>query len=307
MRPNFRRNRRSFLLLFSVLFLGYSNAQTVQSTKDVFYANYFATPKTDLKDANGTISQNVIDVKINTPTIKVGENLLINNVFSAKAIINDIDTIENMILPFPEELYELNYSLPIRHSISESWKMIYIPSINVRSDFAERQFNKDLLFPQVLVAALKTSKKNPDFRWGFGINYNNNQAKNSILPVLVLLYSKPKMNLNIRLPQSATITFMPSKKNEYGFSFNLEGSITNLQNEAYPEAANYLQRQNFYLFPYFSKNITSNLWLNLKGGILFNNTYNFVNDNYKSENETFENSLQPTIFMQLGISYRLNK
>lgn len=307
MKSEFRKTSLFIVVSFLSILYFNTNAQTIQSSKDVVYINYLTTGKAGFKDQNGSLSQSIIDFSVNTPSISISKKLQINNLVDARMFFNASEDVGNSLLPLPDRLYEFRYTLFARHTISKTWKMIYIPRLHIRSDLAGDKLDNEFFFPQLIVIALKNSKKIPNLSWGFGINYNNNQGKNSVLPVVSLLYSNAKMKINARLPQSADITFIHNKKMEYGLALNLEGSIAYLKSDGITKNTNYLKRQNIYVYPHISTNITSNVWLNLKAGLLINNNYSFVNEDYEIANNVFENSLKTSLFMQLGLSYRLHK
>lgn len=291
-----------------MVFMLFVNNIFSQGNSDGGYINYSVIPKSNFEKNGGSAALNNLEINLITPTIKLAEKTTINNILNYRLsnyVYTDIGAANNIL---PDNLQEIRYSILFRSQLNENWKLLAIPRISIRGDF-ETKLNSDYLFPSFTIVAIKTSIKNPNFRWGFGINYNNDLLKNNVLPIITLQYNTKKIIVNAFLPNSATITFLPAnKKTEYGFGFTGEGNIYKINNfNLNNENIEYLQTLNIFINPTLSYNFASTFWINLKAGIVLARNYSLYNEQVKSSSPDFDNTLNVSSFAQIGISFRAKK
>ncbi len=213
-------------------------------------------------------------------------------------------SIINHLISLPETLQEIRYTVLLRYQLTSRWGLLAIPRLSIRSDFETSLSNNDL-FPSFTATAIHTSEKQAALKWGLGINYNNDFMKNAILPVLFFDYTQPKFRINAFLPNNASISFLAVKKIEYGLGFNTDAAIFHISSSnTGNQNIEYLRSLNVNINPTFSYNLVSKLWINLKAGLVLGRVYDFYDHNFESTSDDYKNSLNATLFTQIGISLR---
>lgn len=283
-----------FFLLMCVLF--FDVAGFSQTNTDFAAVNYSLLPQSEFKNGAGEVQLSHFDLNFVTPTIKLGNKTKINSIIYYR--FSHYDYSETNVLP--NELHEIKYSLLTRHSFNSSWELLLLPRISVRSDF-KAGLNHSDLFPAVSAVAMKTSQKNPNFKWGFGLNYNNDLAKNSVIPIAAFVYTNPKLRFNAYLPNNANLTFLSGKKMEYGLGFTTDPVIIHLNDL---ESVDYLRTLNVPVNAIFSYNVISNVWLNCKAGWMLHRDFDLYDSDFETPSDDFENNIKSAAFFQIGLSLR---
>ena len=274
-----------------------------QSNVEIAYFNYAIVPQSDFKEGTGTASLKNIEGNLVTPTLTLGKKTKMNAILYYRLSQYDYDssTLEN--LNIPEQLHEAKFTFLTRHTFNPNWELILVPRLNIRSDFEAAIGNKDI-FPACSAIAMRTSRNNTKFKWGFGLNYNNDFGKNSIIPILAFGFSNDKVRFNSYLPNNASIVFLPNKKIEYGFGYSTDPTLVHLNTG---NSAEYVRTLNFHINPTFAYNVTSNVWLNLKAGYVLRRNFDLYTSNFESSSPDSENKLRASVFMQMGVSLRSKK
>lgn len=243
------------------------------------------------------------DFNLVTPTIQLNSKTKINNIvyYRFSEYQYDLFSSENNLLP--QQLHEIKYSLLARHTFNANWELLFVPRISIRTDFKEDVSNNDL-FPAVSAIVMKKSEKNERLKWGFGVNYNNDLGKNSIIPIFALNYVSDRMKFTTYFPNNANLTFLPSKKIEYGIGFTTDAALYHIHSM---DSIDYLRVLNVLVHPNFSYNLKSNLWLNIKSGFTLRRNFDFYTTDFESPSSDFENQLKSSAFVQIGFSLRTNQ
>jgi hypothetical protein len=252
------------------------------------------------KNKIGEVSLRNFDLNFVMPTIKIKTKTKINNVIYYRLSQYDYKNLPTATIQLPKELHEIKYTLLVRHTFNQKYEMLIVPRFNIRSDFKAKFGNKDM-FPAISAILMKTSQKSENFKWGIGLNYNNDLGKNSLLPIIAFKYSSEKTRFNAYFPNNATLTFFPSKKLEYGIAFTSDATLSHINTV---EGIDYLRTLNVNLNPTFSYNVVSNIWLNLKAGLVLKRKYDLYNSNFETPSDDFENKLKPSAYAQIGFSLR---
>jgi Domain of unknown function (DUF6268) len=288
--------RAFYLFTFTAMnFISYS-----QSATDFLSINYSAISKSEFKDKIGEAQLSHFDFNFVTPTIQLNSKTKINNIIYYRFSEYQYSSFPNLLEIVPQELHEVKYTLLTRHKFNAKWELLLVPRISIRSDFKDN-LNSNDLFPAVSTIVMKTSQKNERLKWGLGLNYNNDLGKNSIIPILAFSYVSDKMKFISYFPNNANLTFLPSKKIEYGFGFTADPTLFHINTT---DSIDYLRTLNVAVNPTFSYNLTSNFWLNTKAGWVLRRNFDFYNSNFEPPSEDFENQLKSSVFLQIGLSLR---
>lgn len=296
-----KRTTLDYLKLNCYILLTFISVSGLSQTKaDFFSLNYMTIPNGDFKNEVGEAKLSHFEFNFITPTIKLGSKTKINNVLYYRfSQYNYSGFSENQIL-LPLDFHEIKYTMFARYAFNPNWELLLVPKLSVRSDFKSNLNEKDL-FPAFSTILMKTSLKNDKLKWGFGLNYNNDLGKNSVIPIIAFNYLSDKMRFSAFFPNNANLTFTSLKKIEYGFAFTTDATLIHVNTL---DSIEYIRTLNVYLNPTFSYNFASNFWLNLKAGMVFRRKYDLYNSDFEAPNEDFENKLKSSGFLQLGISLR---
>lgn len=292
-------NNYFFCCLVSA-FIILPNTLFSQTNTDFLNLSYSIIPNGEFKDKVGEAQLSHFDFNCITPTIKLGSKTKINNVLYYRFSQYNYSNFADEEVEFPTDFHEIKYTLFARHSFNANWELLLVPKLSVRSDFNSNLNEKDL-FPAISTILMKTSLKNDKIKWGFGLNYNNDLGKNSVIPIIAFNYLSDKMRFSAFFPNNANLTFTSLKKIEYGFAFTTDATLIHVNT---PDSIEYVRTLNVHLNPIFSYNFASNFWLNLKAGMVFRRKYDLYNSDFETPTDDFENKLKSSGFLQLGISLR---
>lgn len=289
---------KQFFILFSLAINCYSGFSQVVT--DFLSINYSNISKSEFKDIDSEVQLDNFDINVITPSIHLNSKTKMNNILFYRFSEYTYNSMQNESNEFPIALHDIKYSLLTRHTFNSVWELLLIPRISIRGDF-----NDDLsvrhVFPAISAISIKTSQKNSHLKWGFGLNYNNDLSKNSVIPIIVFLYTNEKLRLTTYLPNNANLVFTSTKKLEFGFGFTADPTIYHITTV---NSVEYLRTLNFFINPTLSYNPFSNLWLNLKGGLITQRNFDLYNANFKTPSSDFENMLKSSAFILMGLSMR---
>ena len=293
----FMTNTYAFLLLVLLGFLITPNRSCGQTSLDYAYLNYTLLPTADFKEAANGTSLSHLEMNLLTPTLQLSKKTKVNSVLYYRFSSYNYD-FETSYLP--SQLHEIRYTFLTRHTFNSNWELLFVPRCNIRSDFKEQMSLKDF-FPAASAILMKSSQKDAHFKWGFGVNYNNDLDKNSVLPILALNYTNQNVRLSAFLPNNASIAFLSTKKIEYGLAFQSDPVIIHNQST---DSVSYLKTLNVHCSATFSYNIGANIWLNSKAGWVGFRNYDVLDASFQTPNDAFDSELSSSAFVQLGLSLR---
>jgi Domain of unknown function (DUF6268) len=299
----------SFLKVLGVLalfFLGIGLAfnSQAQNANEFLSINYYHLRQSEFKDIGGKAALNNFEVNLVTPAIKLGRRTTINNGLYYRMSDYSFENLHTDWSGLPDRLHDIRYSLIFRHQLSQRWTLLMTPRLSVRSNFDE-SLSSDDLFPGITALALRTTSSGR-MRWGIGLTYNNDFHRNTIMPVAALYYASERMRLNITLPNNGQLIFTPSKRFEYGLSFNIEPAIYHINDitiNKYP--VKYLRTLNALVSPTASYNLAGNIWLSARAGFVLMRNYDLWDQDYEAKDDVMENHIDPAPFASAGISMRL--
>lgn len=295
-------------LLFTILIISISSAVQAQFDTDAVHLEYRYIPNSDLNNADARADLHTIDFHSYTPTIKIGSKTKINNMIAYRLYDYNFDSSNPVFNDYPDNLHQFKYMILIRHEINEHWDFYGAPRINIRTDL-KRPFNSDDLFPSFTGMFVKSVIKDPRFKYGIGVNINNNNGKFRILPAAYFQYKQNDMKISAMIPSKANISWN-KKKYAYSFGYTAESNLThlNLPNDAVlnPDKVTYLRNMNIMIGPSYSKNLGSNIWVKVEAGITVSRLYEQYNDDYDEISEFYNDSFKPNAYFNIGFSYKVD-
>lgn len=270
-----------------------------QTLNDPIYLSYQYISQAETQNNPRSLALNSIEFSAISPAINLGSKArLYHALYGRSTSLNSPFTLQPTHPLFPLSLYDFRYSLILRAELSPSWEAVILPRILLRSDFAHDISNRDFV-PYLVALANYSVNKNPNFKIGIGLALNNDFSHNAIIPTGTLYYDSKKIKIEIAYP-SATIMYKQSQNFEYGFFANLDASISRVS--ANPV---FLKSIQVLLAPSVSYRIYKNFFGHIKAGATLWRSMSLLDIDYQPIPNS-EYSLNPSIFVRAGISYRIN-
>lgn len=293
------------LLAATIMLTMWCTKGNAQNGNDPFFLNYNFFPGADFKERDGSSAMQSFEAGILMPPVRLGKRTMLVNGFNYKFTSYDFDELHTAYGGLPDHLHDIRYSLAINHQLSKQWGILAVPRVNLRSDL-EDGISGHGIFPGITALALRTSARHPGLRYGFGVMYNNDLNRNSIIPAAALFYTTDKMRISIVTPNGQLI-FTPSKRFEYGLSVNVDAGIfhTSLGGVSHGPVR-YIRTFNLLLSPVASFNICRNLWFNAKAGYALMRRYDLLDEDFEDEQAWRQDDLKNGPYVTVGISMRLN-
>lgn len=284
---------------FLLLFLCFT--ASAQIGNEPIYVNYSYVPKSEFRDVPGESSLKFLEANAITPTIELGKTQ-INNAFNYKLSAYGFESASPGVY-LPGNLHDIKYTLIIRHKFNETWGMLAVPKINIRGDF--NTIGARNVFGGAAILATREPANNPNLQYAFGVTYNNDFRKNSVLPAAIVNYKNDNWRINLILPSNGSIAYLHSDTFEYGMYFSLEAGIYALEEyNIYNSHIEYLRTFNAVAAPSFAYNIFGKFWVNGRAGVDFARSYHLLEHDYDVHDDRLENNLKPSLSLGIGLSFR---
>jgi hypothetical protein len=277
-----------------------------QNAGDPFFLNYSFYPGADFRERAGKAAIHAFEAGVLTPRAKLGKKTFIVNGFNYKLAGYDLSGLHTDHSGLPKHLHNIRYNLIINHQLSRQWSLLATPRIDLRSDLEDGISGNDL-FPGITVLALRSSARHQQLRWGFGVMYNNDLNRHSVIPAAALFYATEKMRINIITP-NGQIVFTPSRRFEYGIAVNVDAGIFHTSMDTLAHGpVEYIRTFNLQLAPLVSFNICRNLWLNARAGYALIRRYDLLDADFEDKESWRQDDLENGPFVTVGVSMRLNR
>jgi hypothetical protein len=277
-----------------------------QSGNDPFYLNYNFYPGADFKEREGRSGLQSFEAGLLTPPVRPGKKTMIVNGFNYRLSSYDFNELHSSYDGLPKHLHDIRYSLIINHQLSKQWGILAIPRVNLRSDL-EEGLSGDDLFPGITALALRSSARHKSLRWGFGVMYNNDLNRHSVIPAAALFYTSEKMRISIVTPNGQVI-FTPCKRFEYGFTVNVDAGLYHTGMDAVSHGpVQYIRTFNVLAAPALSFNLFGNFWLNMRAGYTLMRRYDLMDADFEDEEAWRQDDFKNGAFMTVGISMRIKR
>lgn len=194
------------------------------------------------------------------------------------------------------------------HSFQGNKYLAFRGTLRLNGDFESDKMNEHL---KTSISGLFGVKVNRFKTWGYGLSYSNTFGRSSIYPILFYRnFLKDKWVIETTLPVSASILFMPNKKNNIYFHCKLEGDNYNLNFDGFRDDPLFLESSDLKTFFTYERELYDFLWLGLSGGMRWNINFDISDsDAYferafpigSTDNLAITNSLSDAFFARIGI------
>ena len=269
---------------------------------EFFSASYSSAPQSEVQTGN-KLGINIVDINLITPTISIGKNTKLNNIISYRSLNYNLDVGSQKNFSHPGSLNDIQYSLLIRQKLNDSWNLMVIPQVIIRSNFKNSFGSRDF-FPAVAMIAMNKSKNHEGLQWGYGASYSRDFTKNTITPLFAVNYTSPKYRVDLLLPIKAQFVMTPSKLWEYGVDATFETGIYHIgsKNDFY---GSYVRTINIPVGLTAAAKISGMFWVKAKIGMQFLREYDFMDSSFKTA-DFQEFKIKSAPYVSVGVSMRLN-
>jgi len=276
---------------------------SAQKSAEFFTVSYSSASKSRFGDG-GRAGLDVLDMNLITPTIDIGENTKLNNIFAYKLLDYELPAEAGEARNYPGKLHDIQYALLIRQKLDKQWNLMFVPQFIVRSNFKSNFGTRDL-FPALAVIAMRKSRNHEGLEWGYGASYSRDFTKNTFTPLFAISYLSSRYRVDMVLPVKAQFVLTPSKTFEYGIEANLETGIYNIGTKN-DFGWQYTRTMNVPVGMTAAAEIYGMLWVKAKVGMQFLREYDFLDRSY-SVVKNQEGTIEASAYASLGISLRLKE
>ena len=276
---------------------------SAQTDNDPVYINYSFFPEREMTEIPGSSAYQMLEANVILPDFLKSEKTKIYTNLNYK-----YSSFENDLTPdiYPETLNDFRFGFIVRQKLKENWEAIFVPRVNIRTDFEEK-FSKRDLFPSLNLLVLRTSKKNENLVYGLGVSFNNDPYKNAVIPLGFLTYKNSWVRVNTILPSFAYVLLTPSDKFEYGLSFNIDTGLFHIERFSSAASPNYFQMQNITIAPTLGYNFTGNFWFNFRAGYAMPGKYQLLDADFENLPWMEGNKFKGGFSIMGGISLRVKE
>lgn len=289
--------------LIILIFL-FSLSGKAQEKDEFFSLNYSQAAPAKFNNSNSEMAIGSLDTYLITPTIKLGNNMKMNNILSYKFSEYDFSNNTNASDELKQQLTDAKWSALFRYNLDERRYLFILPQIIYRSDLQNKLNSKDF-FPAISAIIYHSLKRNNKLKIGYGLSYSKDYFKNNITPLLALSYESKRLRFEAILPGNAQLTFLPNQNWEYGMLINLETAVYNAGSDSNAETK-YIRTINIPLLLNVSKRIDGMLWLNAKAGVSLIKDYSMLDTHFDLVQNQNHN-LNPSPYFSIGLSMRLKE
>jgi len=230
---------------------------------------------------------------------KSKKNILIHTLGYTNLRVDTEGSTDIGVVEHTKHYHTISYNLGLIKIFNPKWKLSFNLNPLLASDL-EESLNEDDLLLQANALALYS--KNKKITYGFGLVYTTRLGRPLVLPMGMFKYAKPKMTIDIILPNKLSVMFNTSNKTfYYGFVAGLNGGLFNNTNEistinAIVDEAGY-SRLN--IGPAIAVKLKNNLKVHLKGGMVVGRRMEFID----IDEETFDRTPESGPFFTVGLSF----
>ncbi|MDQ0595244.1 hypothetical protein QFZ37_003613 [Chryseobacterium ginsenosidimutans] len=274
-----------------------------QESTEFFSASYSVASRSRAVNV-GNVRVGTVDINLITPTINIGKNLKLNNIFAYKSSNYAVRSEEGNAISYPGNLSDLQYALLMRQQLNKRWSLIALPQLIVRSNFKSNFGSRDF-FPALAVIAMNQSANHKGLQWGYGGSYSRDFTKNTFTPLFAVSYSSSDYRVDIMLPVKAQFVMTPSKILEYGIDANLETAIYNIGTKN-DYGAQYTKTINIPVALTGAVKIKGMVWIKAKVGMNFAREYEFLDSSFKALDGRSHN-IESSPYASIGISLRIKE
>lgn len=173
--------------------------------------------------------------------------------------------------------------------------------VSLNGDFVDRELNSYFKWFAAGIYGIKASSTKT---WGFGLSYSYSLGNWAVYPLLA--YNKQfdnKLGVELLLPVSVKLRYIPNEKNVFYFNNKLEGDNYNLEFDNLPNNNLFLGKSSFRSFITYEREVHDFLWFTISAGISENINFDLSSrDEFVSNNTPYiNNELGTAPFLEAGI------
>lgn len=275
----------SFVVFFSFVSLSFGQIENRATLQYIFY-------NTTNDENSNSVNQSNIELNYFFKSKKILKKVRWDNNFGYKTLFLDQGIKQN--------LQDASYTSNFVYTKNLKNFLLFNARINVRSEL-QTDISGKSIFPAFSFGYMRQSQKNKAIRWGFGVNYNNDFDKNTIITFALFNYETAKIKFNATLPNSVLFLVKHKPTFNYGVTTTLNASIYNIQNQS----ADYLKLFNANFFGFIQTKVYHKLWLDVKPGITIMRNIDVLKSNFDSVSSQSENELSNNFVLNVGLLYRM--
>jgi hypothetical protein len=172
---------------------------------------------------------------------------------------------------------------------------------SLNGDFVDRSLEA---YFRGFAAALYGVKVNNSKTWGVGLSYSYTLGNRAVYPLVS--YNKqftPRMGVDMLLPVSIKLRYIPNQKNVFYFQNKLEGDNYNVDFEPLQSQPLFLGKADFLSFITYERELYDFLWITVSAGCRANINFDLSNKGefINRKSPYIENTLGPAFFYRAGV------
>ncbi len=288
-----------FLLAFSLHFAAFGQLELAGFS-------YSRFPSTGIEDSpsNQEVELSEYNFFLNLPKKLKNDKTVLINGLQYKLVTPSSEDDFNLITGNRKNLHFIGYKLVFLHQMADNWQFLLLANPSLSSTFNTGLEGDDFLFNGTLQFIKKKSER---FSYGGGIVFTSRFGNPMFLPALQLVFTQPKSELRIILPNRITYERFYGKLTA-GLQMAVDGSRYNsnfyrVNDNNESELVSGLGYTRVVVGPTLKYRIGKIFQLEASGGLVVARRLEFQGDTFENEQFNFENGA----FFQVGISLVLPK
>ncbi|SFC31933.1 hypothetical protein SAMN05421780_104238 [Flexibacter flexilis DSM 6793] len=290
---------KQFFCLGLTLLIGLS--LQAQMLNDPVYVNCTWQPRTDIKNANSTLSQVALEMGVTMPLLQKTQTKLYQSVYYRNSNFSH----KNIGLQAFSTIHDARYTLTLRQQLYKNFDVLVMPRLLLRSDLRQSVSHKDLFYAGV-VSVNYAVLGNPNFKIGVGAALNNDFRHNAIILFGMLTYYAPKWRVEIT-PLTANVAYKLQNKWEAGLFVHIDGALSHIKSVPLADGSEsqYLRNYQILVAPNLTYPVYKNIMGHLKIGVAPSRNYQYVDNDFEKIASTLQ-KMNNSFFVKAGFSFRIN-
>ncbi|MEM6724756.1 MAG: DUF6268 family outer membrane beta-barrel protein [Bacteroidota bacterium] len=285
---------------FIFLLLCCNNMQAQDMERFSVESTFYPSQAIEESDIEGEVGFWEWNGQLTLPQPIKGKKMILIHRFSYSNLSVDLNaTTNNVDTEFMKNYHTISYSLGLVKIFNPKWQLLVNVSPTLASDFGESLSGDDFIFQASSMAIYNKSKK---FKYGFGLAYTTQFGIPIPIPLGMFKYTKPKMTLDILLPNRISVMWNTHKRINFGLAATLNGGFFNNTGEN-PVVNSLIDEAGYSrlnLGPQVSFQLKEAIKLNLSGGMAAGRRLEFTDE----FGDTIDRTPESGPFINLGVSFK---
>ncbi len=283
-----------FLLAFSLHFAAFGQLKLV----DVSYS-YFPSSEIEDTPLNQEVELSEYNFALSFPKKLKNDKTVLINGLQYKLVTPSSEHDFDLITGSRQNLHFIGYRLMVIHQMANNWRFLLLANPSLSSTFNTGLESDDFLFNGSLQFIKKKSER---FSYGGGLVFTSRFGNPMFLPALQLVFTQPKSELKIILPNRITYERFYGKLTPGlqmavdGSNYNYNFNRINDNNEL--ELVSSFGYTRVVVGPTVKYHIGKMIQIEASGGLVVARRLELQGDTFENEQFNVENGA----FFQLGIS-----